>query len=90
MEKKAEIKQYETDDLIVFWDTQKCIHASMCWTGLPKVFQPRERPWIKVDQATPEQIIQVINQCPSGALKYKLTEGSKVSPALANGPGAKK
>lgn len=90
MEKHSGIKEYRTEDLIIYWDTKKCIHASMCWTGLPKVFNPWERPWIKVENATAEQIIHVIDQCPSGALTYRLAEGSKIPAAMAQGLGAKK
>jgi uncharacterized Fe-S cluster protein YjdI len=75
------IKTYECEDLTIIWDREKCVHAGMCWTGLPKVFRPRERPWIKIDNASPQEIIKVIDECPSGALSYRLKRGSPASPA---------
>lgn len=90
LKKQKEVRVYQSEDLLVFWDANKCIHSAECWTGLPKVFNPWDRPWVKIQEAKPEQIINVINNCPSGALKYKLTEHSKVSPDLARGMGAVK
>ncbi len=87
MDKKDIIKKYQTDDLIVYWIPKKCTHACACWRGLPEVFKPRERPWIVMEGATAEQIIETIDKCPSDALKYELPDGSKVDPALAVGPG---
>ncbi len=37
-----------------------------------EVFNPKERPWIKMDGATTEKIIEQVRQCPSGALSYYL------------------
>ena len=87
MEKKNLVKKYQTDDLIVYWIPQKCTHACACWKGLPEVFKPVERPWIVMEGATAERIIETIDKCPSDALKYELPEGSKVDSALAKGPG---
>jgi len=39
---------------------------------LPKVFNVKARPWISPDQADVKNVIEVINRCPSGALKYKI------------------
>jgi hypothetical protein len=39
---------------------------------LIEVFNPRERPWVKMDGATTERIIEQVRKCPSGALSYYL------------------
>jgi len=88
MNKKNLVKKYQTDDLIVYWIPEKCTHACTCWRDLPEVFKPKERPWINIEGATAEQIIETIDKCPSDALKYELPEGSKVNSALAKGSGA--
>jgi uncharacterized Fe-S cluster protein YjdI len=88
MDKKDIVKKYQNDDLIVYWIPQKCTHAGACWKGLPEVFKPMERPWIKIEGATAEQIIATIDKCPTDALKYALPEGSKVNSALVKGSGA--
>lgn len=88
IKEEAGMKQYRTEDLIVYWDPKQCSHAGKCWQGLPQVFKPDERPWITMAAAKPEQIIETIDKCPTDALKYKLTEGSKVDPGIAKGPGS--
>ncbi len=82
------VREYRTDDLIVYWDAEKCSHAAFCWKNAPDVFKPKERPWINLESAAPEEVIKIIDLCPSGALKYKLPAGSKVDPAFAQGPGS--
>jgi hypothetical protein len=41
---------------------------------LQNAFDPQKKPWINVAGATPSEIIDVINRCPSGALQYELIE----------------
>lgn len=82
------MKEYISEDLIVYWDAKECSHAGICWRELPQVFKPKERPWINIMAASPEDIIKAIDKCPTDALKYKLPEGSKIDPAIAQGPGS--
>ena len=39
------------------------------------VFDPRRKPWIEMDKATTEQIIEQVKKCPSGALSIAEKEG---------------
>ena len=68
----GKIKEYESTDLTVVWEAEKCIHSEKCFKGLSSVFNPNERPWVNVEGATDEVIRKQIDQCPSGALSYKL------------------
>jgi uncharacterized Fe-S cluster protein YjdI/CDGSH-type Zn-finger protein len=61
-------KKYNNGEVTVLWKPNKCIHSAICVGGLPEVFQPKEKPWIKIDGATSEKIINQVQQCPSGAL----------------------
>ncbi|PKM90747.1 MAG: hypothetical protein CVU87_01310 [Firmicutes bacterium HGW-Firmicutes-12] len=81
-------RKYQNDDLVVYWDAKQCSHSGKCWQRLPKVFIPTETPWIKIDDATPEEIIEIIDLCPTDALKYELPQGSRVNPDIAQGPGS--
>jgi uncharacterized Fe-S cluster protein YjdI len=65
------IKEYSNGDITIIWQPAKCIHAGVCVKKLPKVYHPQERPWILPENATTEELIDQINQCPSGALSYK-------------------
>src|ERR1041384_1608334 len=61
---------YANDEMTVVWKPKMCIHSTLCWKGLIEVFNPRERPWIKMNGATTERIIEQVRKCPSGALSY--------------------
>lgn len=38
---------------------------------LPNVYNPKEKPWIKPENATVEELEQQIDLCPSKALSYR-------------------
>ena len=63
-------KKYTTDELTVIWKPQLCTHSAKCFNGLPNVFDPRVKPWITPENATREEIMKQIDQCPSKALSY--------------------
>jgi uncharacterized Fe-S cluster protein YjdI len=44
---------------------------------LIEVFNPREKPWIKMGGATSESIMEQVKKCPSGALSYFMNEEEK-------------
>ena len=67
----AEEKEYSNGELTVVWKPDVCIHSGNCVKGLPEVFKPGERPWVKVDKASSEELRKTIDTCPSGALSYK-------------------
>ncbi|MDC6366212.1 MULTISPECIES: (4Fe-4S)-binding protein [Flavobacteriaceae] len=66
------IKEYQKGDFTVVWKPQKCIHSGICVKTLPEVYNPKDRPWIKPENASVEALKQQIDACPSGALSYKL------------------
>ena len=72
MEKKP--KEYTNGETTIVWKSEKCIHSAICVKGLPKVFQPIERPWIKIDNATTDALVNQVKQCPSGALSYYMND----------------
>ncbi len=63
-------KEYTNGEVVVTWEAHKCTHSGRCTRGLPLVFQPRQRPWINMEAADTEDIIEQVKQCPSGALGY--------------------
>ena len=68
-------KYYKSENITVSFDARKCIHAAECANGLPEVFNPKERPWVNTEGAEIERITEVIERCPSGALKYERHDG---------------
>ncbi len=67
-------KNYSNGEITIKWQPQKCQHAGICVKMLPKVYQPKNKPWITVENADTNALINQINQCPSGALSYYTNE----------------
>lgn len=65
-------KKYTNGELTIIWKPKSCIHAAECVKALPKVYNPNIRPWLKIDNATSDELIDQIKKCPSGALSYYL------------------
>ncbi len=68
-------KVYRGRDVEVSFDLDICIHIGECLRGNPEVFQLKRRPWVLPDLASADQVAQVVQRCPSGALLYKRLDG---------------
>ena len=68
MDKNNITKKYSNGEITVVWQSGKCIHSGNCARNLLQVFNPNERPWIKVENASSFEIISTVEKCPSGAL----------------------
>lgn len=91
-------KKYSNEDITIVWKPSVCIHSTLCWKGekgLKQVFNPAEKPWIKPEGGTTSEIIERINNCPSGAISFyynneqhKTTEtkAESIVEAMPNGP----
>ena len=84
------MNEYSNDEIVVRWEPEKCQHARECVKGLPNVFDSSKKPWIDIDSATSEEIMKVIDRCPSGALSYRKVVEPKQSSikikVMKNGP----
>lgn len=98
MEKEI-VKEYSNGEITVVWKPKKCIHSGVCVKMLPQVYNPKEKPRIKVNNATTDELKNQIDKCPSGALSYyfvnkkeeRLQTAYKVElmpngPIMVNGP----
>jgi uncharacterized Fe-S cluster protein YjdI len=68
MEKMLE---YTNGEITIQWRPDKCTHSGNCVRALPRVYQPKERPWIKMENASSAELIAQVALCPSGALSIK-------------------
>lgn len=90
----GKIKKYSNGELTIVWQAEKCVHAAICVGELPRVYRPGERPWLRIEQATTEELQAQIKKCPSGALSYYMNDEANPEAAtletkvevLPNGP----
>ncbi len=92
------VKEYTNGEITVVWKPATCIHSKRCWTELRSVFNPKDRPWVHMDGATTDRIIEQVDNCPSKALTYYRNETGRpetdkpevtvenIIEPLANGP----
>lgn len=67
-------KHYTKGILTVVWKPELCQHSAKCRDGLIAVFDPGKSPWINMDGAEAERIVEQVKMCPSGALSYIIAE----------------
>mgnify|MGYP003665434121 CR=1 FL=1 len=67
-------KEYSNGDITIIWKPQKCIHSAICVKRLPEVYNPKEKPWIKIDNASTEALKSQIDACPSRALSFRVND----------------
>lgn len=81
MEKQI-TKNYTNGEVTVVWQPRVCIHSGVCWSHLLSVFNPGKRPWIDMEGASSERIIEQVKKCPSGALSFHMnTQETNPSPS---------
>ncbi|WKN44826.1 (4Fe-4S)-binding protein [Tunicatimonas pelagia] len=61
-------KKYTHGAVTVRWQSARCIHAGVCVRRLPGVFRPKEKPWVRLENASAQEVIDTVALCPSQAL----------------------
>jgi len=62
--------EYSNNDITIVWQPNLCQHAAICVKSLPKVYKPKEKPWITIENANTDELKKQISKCPSGALSF--------------------
>ena len=82
---KNEVDEYIGKEITILMNDSVCAHNGACINNLPEVFL-KEEPWVNPDDASIEKIMKLIDNCPSGALSYKIGDecymGGKRKPAI--------
>jgi len=76
---KEVTKHYTNGEVTIVWQNKLCSHSANCVRGLPQVFNSKENPWIKPENASTQELIEQVKKCPSGALSYILNSDKKES-----------
>jgi uncharacterized Fe-S cluster protein YjdI len=76
-------KRYSNGEVTVVWQPHLCAHSTICFRGLPEVFDPRVRPWVRIGGASTARIVEQVKQCPSGALSYVTDRPAAAAAATA-------
>jgi uncharacterized Fe-S cluster protein YjdI len=64
------LQTYEGKEIVVTYDPNLCIHSGVCVRSLNAVFDVGRERWVRVENASADEIAATIDRCPSGALRY--------------------
>ncbi|HEY7982138.1 MAG TPA: ferritin-like domain-containing protein [Candidatus Eremiobacteraceae bacterium] len=80
------LAHYVGKEITIHDNRGTCCHSGNCTDHLPSVFNLKTEPLISPDAADAETIVNIIRQCPSGALSFtrnaKDYEGEQRDPAI--------
>ncbi len=66
------LQVYQTSQVRVTYDPDICRDSGVCLRTLSAVFDTDRTPWIRPEEATPDEVIAAVRKCPSGALHAQL------------------
>lgn len=73
---KQPISLYPGKLIDVEWDERLCIHIGECGYAKGDLFVAGRDPWCQPDLTGLDEIADVVGRCPSGALVYKVKDGT--------------
>ncbi len=76
-----DIYEYPGDKINVSWDGRLCIHVAECGQAKGELFVGGRQPWCQPDLADVNEVKEVVERCPSGALSYQVKDGSAAESA---------
>lgn len=71
----AEVVTYEGKEATVRWDGNLCIHVGECGRADCPLFVAGRDPWAQPDAVSIEEVVEVVERCPTGALSYERHDG---------------
>jgi len=75
---KKTVFQYPGKKATVFWNGRLCIHVGECGRAKGELFVGGRDPWCQPDLTSNEEVADVINRCPTGALTVQFKDGSVI------------
>jgi len=68
--------QYPGKKATVSWNRRLCIHVGECGQAKGDLFVGGRDPWCQPDLTSNEEVADVVNRCPTGALTVDFADGS--------------
>ncbi|ULC58958.1 (4Fe-4S)-binding protein [Flaviramulus sp. BrNp1-15] len=68
---------FSNSEITVTYKPCICINSEKCAKELSEVFRLSIYPWINLESAETNKIINQVKKCPSGALKYHLNQNKQ-------------
>ena len=75
----ADKHRYEGKKIDVEWDGRLCIHVAECGHAEGDLFVRGRDPWCVPDGSSREEVREIVERCPTGALTYQDKDGSPES-----------
>lgn len=76
-----EIFKYQGKASDVHWNGKLCIHIGECGRAKGELFINGRQPWCQPDLASNEEVEEVVQRCPTGALTYQHKDGANTEKA---------
>ncbi|MBO6940372.1 MAG: CDGSH iron-sulfur domain-containing protein [Deltaproteobacteria bacterium] len=67
---------YGGSEAEVDWDGRLCIHVGECGRASNELFVGGRQPWCQPDEVPPDEALDVVKRCPTGAITLRLKDGS--------------
>jgi len=81
---ERQVYSYPGKVIDVHWDGRLCIHIGECGNAQGDLFVGGREPWCIPDLASREEVRDICERCPSGALTYTDKEAGPEQPAAQN------
>jgi len=76
---KKVYREYTNGIITVEWRSELCDHSAVCINELPEVFNMLHIPWVDMSGASTEEIMSVVDACPTRALAWRYNDPAKNS-----------
>lgn len=73
--------EYDGKAIDVKWNGKLCIHIGECGRAKGELFVGGRKPWCQPDLASNEEVAEVVERCPTGALTYHQKNGGATETA---------
>ncbi len=73
---RERVYEYPGEEIDVSWNQGLCIHIGECGRSQGDLFVGGRQPWCQPDMIHVDNVAEIVERCPSGALAYQFKDGS--------------